>query len=777
MMSIFGSIGAARHDHLITHLSHGIRLNIITLSLLLDNEPHPDCPTLSMKNDLHRTFGEIFNHDISAFRAQLIEVQIYQSNRVDSLDWFRKLRFLEISNVPDLASLSKQRGIRSLKYDGEGQPIDTSGDRPVLTIPIIEKDTAPGDRSLRYLAVSWKWTGHNEQIPHGTDTTESFRYWIQRPGEPSHESSFPDGYMDRVIRVAQAHGITNIWIDRECIYQREGDGEKHPRDQELGVQVMDLVYQRATKAVGLLTTALMHQDEVDTLAILLNGDMFDSNSSEYPTLKPWVSTAKVQMLILRLLSDPRWSRAWIFQEDHISSYKMFLLVPCSEHIDKHKAFNFGDIPGELQVKVSLFREHVTLFCLAQPEEIKRWPATEILQKAKRYKTFNSLLLDSCPTTTYSVLVDICNRSLQKDEDRIALLANVLRFPTRLDIGEASPLIKTDTYSLSTALLALVLLNGEILWNYDDLPERILGHDLQSYLEYCEYLFNPPHNSKEQEFINHCRFMSPAITTKGIKTQGWVFELFHQDTSDSSARRNHCLDLTSQEEKALRKLSRDEIALSREPRSILNEVEQEIVELIICKLEYEWPGCSLAALMQRNLNVDRSPPPRDQEKAATTVFIKMMSALARALTEGTVLRLARLSTQSQSSPPSGIFVTPENGWATEDTDDPSSSVYVFTSWENPRNTSRQERLASLEVAIANGSESSAARDGLVDGALLRSYGWINGVWDARGESRSTFVFPLMGISEELEIEETQVEGSDTSNTNRKRKRDEDADGGE
>jgi hypothetical protein len=45
-----------------------------------------------------------------------------------------------------------------------------------------------------------------------------------------------------------------------------------------------------------------------------------------PVLKPDVDKMKVQMLILRILSDPRWLRGWTFQEDHLASHRLILLI-------------------------------------------------------------------------------------------------------------------------------------------------------------------------------------------------------------------------------------------------------------------------------------------------------------------------------------------------------------------------------------------------------------------------------------------------------------------
>ena len=344
-----------------------------------------------------------------------------------------------------------------------------------------------------------------------------------------------------------------------------------------------------------------------------------------------------------------------------------------------------------------------------------------------------------------------------------MLANALRFSTRLDISDTSPLVTDDSYSLSTVLLALVLLNGEILWNSNEIPNMILGHDLLSYLEHCEYLFNPPHHRTEQYFIDHCRFKTPTITRQGMKTQGWVFKLFSGQNSSHSADRPGLFFLTRSEKKALSELCKHDSSQARKPGSVLSEAEQEVVELIISKLEKKWPGCSLAELMQRSLKLDRSPPRPGEQKAATLVFLKMMAAVVRALREGHEIRLAQSHAQPNDSPPSALFISPDLGWVTEDKDDAALPVYVFTSWDNPRNSHRQERLASLEVAVTE--KAGADEEHVRTGCLLRSYGWVNGVWDARGEKLTDYVFPLMGITE-VEDEDEGGEDAEGDKTSRR-----------
>lgn len=151
---------------------------------------------------------------------------------------------------------------------------------------------------------------------------------------------------------------------------------------------MDVVYDASQYSVGLLNTALMHQQEVDTLWELLSLSTFQNpKNRKAARLKTKFNPLETQMLILRLLSDVRWSRGWIFQEDHLSSDRMILLIPHSKHLKKEDYF--GSIPGELQVNLAHFRQPVTLFCMASGDA-RRWPNSEILGKTKQYNIWNRI---------------------------------------------------------------------------------------------------------------------------------------------------------------------------------------------------------------------------------------------------------------------------------------------------------------------------------------------------------------------------------------------------
>jgi hypothetical protein len=70
--------------------------------------------------------------------------------------------------------------------------------------------------------------------------------------------------------------------------------------------------------------------------------------------------------------------------------------------------------------------------------------------------------------------------------------------------------------------------------------------------------------------------------------------------------------------------------------------------------------------------------------------------------------------------------------------------IFTAWDSGRNAYDRERLTSLEVAIWDGNKIQNAWDG--ENCSLKSFGWVNGVWDVRGEEMRRYIFPVAGILE-------------------------------
>jgi hypothetical protein len=94
-------------------------------------------------NDLHLTFGEIFNNNLEALTSQLVQVQKeFRHTREDSEEWVQTLRFLDVSRVPALGELDDQRSAKR-RCTGSRSSINQTSYRGVNTacnIPIVEEN-------------------------------------------------------------------------------------------------------------------------------------------------------------------------------------------------------------------------------------------------------------------------------------------------------------------------------------------------------------------------------------------------------------------------------------------------------------------------------------------------------------------------------------------------------------------------------------------------------------------------------------------------------------
>ncbi|KAJ4375423.1 hypothetical protein N0V86_006954 [Didymella sp. IMI 355093] len=755
-----------------------------------------------MKYDLDLTFGEIFQDDPKAFLDQLVDIQKHQAKREESEKWVDRLRLIDISQVPDLTGEDGTLDAKWMSYSGSSQMMFT-GRKERLVLPLLEKKDDDGE--IPYVAVSWRWT-KGKQLPQwGCDVRESYDYLIQRPGQEPHKSKFPDHYFERVIMYAQSQGIDRLWIDKECIYQQPDDD---PTDLNLGVQIMDAVYGESTFSIGLLTTSLMHQQEIDLLAELLSGSIFrkadDTDNPRYKT-GPSMETKllKVQTLILRILSDSRWSRGWIFQEDHLASDRMRLLIPYSKSIDTDtvtRMYDFGKLPGNLIVPLPHFRKAVTMFCMASGESEHRWPVNEMLGKAKQYNIYNKQLNKvqplprnkhrvrvwtegnmsgakmnneihylneiTYPSTTLSVLDDICHRDLEKAEDRIAIMANAAKFSTRLDTSPSSPLVASEAYSLSAMLLTLILLNGEILDTSTLFRQSsLMAYTLRQFLEEQQYRFNAPLLYYRQSFIDRCRLKSCKITDRGVEAEGFLFKLLPNRKPFASSSKPHPLKLTDRDRQRIDQLKANkDDAETIVPGQKFNSLAEEIITILITKLRKNYGNrCRLANYLEERLEWDRDQPPAEETLPSTPYVQDNMAGIVQALIDDRELRLARLDGEPETAQPSAIFIAPlrGDGWISEYITsilgDGIGGSWVFTSWDNGWRNHGMERLASIEVAPFKQEPSETLfNQGPVetlahwdpeqaDKSFLRSYGWVNGVWNVEGKRMGRFTFPINGLT--------------------------------
>ncbi|KAI1421009.1 heterokaryon incompatibility protein-domain-containing protein [Xylaria sp. FL1777] len=370
-----------------------------------------------------------------------------------------------------------------------------------------------------YVAVSYTWESSEKEEEQ--ESCRSFGgYFVEsrKTGEPAQPSSVRDVVWDRVLHYAKHVKCETIWIDRECVDQ------DNTMEKETAIQNMHLVYSLSRRPIALLTHAIQTAEELDLIVSLLFGDLREEKESA------------ALDLLSDITSDLWWQRAWTFQEDYRASTRMTLLIPHTINLEHRKQTArdesnrpiLGTLPGELCIKSIDFRRCATQFCLHYRQ---RHPEAEvicnkILTTAGKY---NVLLQDDHSSTAYpsisrsmtpTILADISQRGILAESDRLAIAANCCGFTIRLD---TSALNKSRS-SLSLSMLALCLLNGEIIENH---PQRRCGTLKDSIFTYlmkqslCS--FRPPVD-QALTFIKSCRFVDPVLTHAGTQTRGILWRL-------------------------------------------------------------------------------------------------------------------------------------------------------------------------------------------------------------------------------------------------------------
>lgn len=297
---------------------------------------------------------------------------------------------------------------------------------------------------------------------------------------------------------------------------------------------MDRVYRNSKFAVGLIHKRIHTEKELESLIDLISGYCFAKRPKHIPGFKqdiPEERISNICRVLRKILEDERWERAWIFQEDRCASGRMHYLIPCNPSLPRDGRYEYGSIPGELRVPSADFRQAATRFLLSL--DIIKYPyPREILHKVMQYNIWDRRGPSKTSTifanTTVSILSNLELKYCEYETDRIAILANCCDYPISLDI-EA---LKNGRFSLSTAIMALYLLNGEIFENTPyhvpttavDSAKALLANPVLEYLRASSLHLEIPGYAFNHSFMAHYRFSRVKLTNCGIKTSGWVFVL-------------------------------------------------------------------------------------------------------------------------------------------------------------------------------------------------------------------------------------------------------------
>ena len=189
-----------------------------------------------------------------------------------------------------------------------------------------------------YVAVSYRWRN---------TSNDNAECQISR-GETTTSAQAPSSVLLRAARFSAKHGYRLLWIDQECINQKDRIDKEH------GVQSMDLVYERATVCVAVLDCKISTQSEVERLA-------FAMKPAPWPKWEDWIEwvedlafekIVEIANIIKRIASDPWFDRSWTFQESS-ASYGTMLLIECDKSLNCPEYM--GTISGEIELPLCAFR--------------------------------------------------------------------------------------------------------------------------------------------------------------------------------------------------------------------------------------------------------------------------------------------------------------------------------------------------------------------------------------------------------------------------------------
>ncbi|KAF4883654.1 hypothetical protein CGCF415_v015727 [Colletotrichum fructicola] len=312
--------------------------------------------------------------------------------------------------------------------------------------------------------------------------------WESQPSDEDGEAASLPPYTvieeDGTKREMRAPSAT---IDRvECIDQT------NPSDKELGIQSMDLVYQRAHTCIGLMST-LWSQRHLD--ALLLQAELRNPDSGAAsihrrgaaPVRKPRPEMQHFAndliAAVFALVSDRWTTRAWVLQESFVSADRMLLLFPQPPETDVTGWWLICHEKSLSETAVSILmlqdalENHVLPYLtplLSSPPPPSSNAASSPMGMAvalfERVRFFYPRAIDNdsriglgadfwdrkrCDAAT--ALAFLNQRDLFRVADRVAILANLCGYEQRLDTVE----LEKGGYGLSHCLLALALLNGDL----------------------------------------------------------------------------------------------------------------------------------------------------------------------------------------------------------------------------------------------------------------------------------------------------------------------------
>ncbi|KAF5530277.1 hypothetical protein FNAPI_13605 [Fusarium napiforme] len=605
-----------------------------------------------------------------------------------------QLVHIQSANVPQQKCLQFLENLKCLYF--KDQDDSESSIKPVLGL-----STFNAFEQRKYVALSYTWKPSPEEadIPHGGFLVKYLRSGNAEP------SSVRDTVFSRMKRYMDHVNCEYLWIDKHCIVQEEGE------EKEIGMQAMDRVYSLSKHPAALLSLAISTSIQLRLLADILSGRFVTKEGNDYLLSSPDRALEALQLLHY-ITSDLLFTRGWTYQENYRANRKMTLLITHAAALNQGKAArHFGSLDGELLIRSASLYEEATKLCLAYSNHQPPPPHLHtILSRAKRYTILLADEEDSAPVSmSPSIIEDIGSRNLDKEWDRLAIIANCCQYTNRLN----STQLQIDKRSLSLSILSLALMNGEILSNH---PRDMLDAKAMTITEFLHehffYGLESPWEMGKLTFNKTCRFRNVVLTEEGVQTEGYIWRLDDEIPTTSFYRYIHPRGKKRYRQPAKRPLEWLAEELASEYR-VLSDRLDEILDL-------EVPS-----------------------SAAEDWRLSMVNKVEEAIVQGRPLCTATLLGPG----PLGVavFVQPEDfddessGTGSEMSLDLDGNYYVFTSFQRAQadrggfDLNDLDKHVSLEVDYDAGN-------GDVLLPQLYTKRWIHGLCFYHGCTPQRVVFP-------------------------------------
>ncbi|PNP76685.1 hypothetical protein FNYG_10104 [Fusarium nygamai] len=642
---------------------------------------------MSQTNSLRSDEGSRNGNDL---KEPLLEIKARHAHPSISTQLVR----IQSANVPQQKSLEFLENLKCLYFEDRDHSKRSA-------LPTLSLDAIDAFTQRKYVALSYTWKSSPEEVgvPHGGYLVEDLRSGNPEP------SSVRDTVFSRIGRYMDHVNCKYLWIDKHCILQEEGE------EKETGMQAMDRVYSLSKHPAALLSLTIDTSDQLQLLAEILSGAFAVKQSSGYV-----LSSAERAMDALRLLhsitSDLWFTRGWTYQENYRANMKMTLLIAHPATLNHVKAAHlFGALDGELLISSASLYEQATKLCLAfsNHKPPPPWLAT-VRSRAKRYTILLADDEDSAPVSmSPSIIADIMSRNLEREWDRVVIIANCCQYTHRLN----STQLQSDKHSLSLSILALVLMNGEILSNH---PRNKLEAETMTITEFLHkhffYGLDCPWENAKLTFNKGCRFANVVLTEEGVQTKGYIWRLDDEITTAGFYR-----------------------YIQPRGKKRYRQPAKRPLEWLAEELAYEYP--ILSDRLDEILDLE------EHSSAAEEWLLSMVDKVEEAIVQGRPLCTATLLGPG----PLGVAVFIQ----LEDSDDESSGTgsemsldldehcYVFTSFQRAQtdrggfDLNDLDKHVSLEVDYDPGNG-----DVLVP--RLYTKRWIHGLCFHHGCRKQPVVFP-------------------------------------